>query len=151
MLKGEDLFKGRKYGPDDKNGIDIDRCGLPILTAEKGKKLHCSFTAEADWEQAMCIYSVVNGTLTKVAERGTYKPRRNLDDWVSPINESDQPVDYYITAWHKKGSPSADKPWYQNEMGSIRSDPYNSWGSEDSPSDPLTDDYNDIVIHFQTL
>ncbi|MFJ6034429.1 hypothetical protein CN639_32060 [Bacillus toyonensis] len=128
------------YGPDQDLSLRLGY--TKTVSVPKGYKAHFSFEKEAAWEQAICIY-YDNGEpeYEQVAEKGTYAPLRDMNDWETPVNHSERDKEYIVSGWYKHGgwnqSPCRERqrPGNSNEIG------FNDGGNDS--------DYNDIVAIYR--
>ena len=126
----------RNYGPDNNEFLIPNMC-VYLNPTNAGT---FTFESEAKWEQAICVYNMSG---EKIAEKGTYTPRRNLEPW----NVPDSDETYVITGWHKEVEHGKDYPWIQSVPRTIINGNTTIIGFEDKTDG----DFNDITMTFNPL
>ena len=125
------------YGPD--NNLSLDEKETETLKIPKGKKAKLTFTSQAAWENAVCIYDADDDT--KLAERGNGS--RTLDPVEVDATLAEQTI--FIAGFHKEGMNEGGKPWIQSKYKVTE-------GSHDIGFEDGGDaDYKDIVVQYEFL
>ncbi|MEE1946279.1 hypothetical protein VRU48_14235 [Pedobacter sp. KR3-3] len=129
------------YGPD--NNLQIDWGRTIQLKVPRYAQVKLTFSAEAAWENAICIY---DSAYNKIFEKGN-QAGRNLNPEVYGRNRVEERM-IFITGWHKNGPADGGKPWYQSacRFSPNAGDNFGSGviGFEDGGDG----DYNDIMVSY---
>lgn len=98
------------FGPDRSNPLMNNQVGKVIVPP--GKRANFTFSADANWENAVCIYP--EGSEALLVEKGNY--RRSLSDFSTPENNTGINQSFIVSGWHKRGEPSGSLPWIQSAL-----------------------------------
>lgn len=95
------------FDPDRSNPLMNNQVGKVV---PPGKRANFTFSADANWENAVCIYP--EGSEALLIEKGNY--RRSLSDFSTPENNTGINQSFVVSGWHKRGEPSGSLLWIQS-------------------------------------
>lgn|GEM_PF-1506676 len=133
------------YGPDNKNQLFDNQ--IAWIKVPPGCRAEFSFSSNAAWENAVCIYS--QNSVDKLVEKGN-SHGRNLNEYATPENNTHQDTLYRVTGWHKEGSDEPRYPWIQSGFRTLINENNArvlTYGFEDSGGS----DYDDMIVSVKIV